>query len=111
MNFQSNTDFANQFKSEIVGTSISNEYITACEKGFYECLDKGPMTGYPVVNVKYVLQDGATHVVDSSSNAFMTATKYSFSQAFPLAGPFILEPIMVIEVTVPNTAYVKKIIL
>lgn len=64
------------------------------------------MTGYPVVNVKYVLQDGATHVVDSSSNAFMIATRYSFAQAFPLASPMILEPTMIIEVTVPNTAYV-----
>ena len=67
------------------------------------------MTGYPVVNVKYVLQDGATHVVDSSSNAFMIATRYSFAQAFPLASPMILEPTMIIEVTVPNTAYVNFI--
>lgn len=90
-----------------MGTSVPNEYVTACEKGFYECMAKGPLTGYPVVNLKYVLQDGATHVVDSSSNAFMIATRYSFSQAFPLAAPMILEPIMLIEVTVPNAAYVN----
>ena len=80
--------------------------MTACEKGFYESVMKGPMTGYPVVNVKYVLQDGATHVVDSSSNAFMIATRYSFQNAFPRASPQILEPIMTIEITVPQTSYV-----
>ncbi len=103
---KSNTEFANQFKSEIVGTTIPNEYVTACEKGFYESVMKGPLTGYPVVNVKYVLQDGATHVVDSSSNAFMIATRYSFQNAFPRASPQILEPIMTIEITVPQSAYV-----
>lgn len=49
------------------------------EKGFYESVEKGPLTGYPVVNMKFVLEDGETHVVDSSSNAFMTATKYAFT--------------------------------
>jgi len=57
------------------------------EKGFYESLEKGPMTGYPVVNMRYILEDGATHVVDSSSNAFMIAAKYSFTQAFFKAEP------------------------
>lgn len=66
---------------------MPNEYITAVEKGFYESVEKGPLTGYPVVNMKMVLEDGETHVVDSSSNAFMTATKYAFTQAFKVAGP------------------------
>ena len=105
---KSTTEFTNQFRNEIIGNSISNEYITACEKSFYECVVKGPLTGYPVVNVKLVLEDGATHVVDSSSNAFMIATRYAFGQTFPLAVPLILEPIMTIEITVPQNCYVKN---
>lgn len=62
---------------------------------------KGPLTGFPVVSVKYVLEDGQTHPVDSSSMAFMTATKMSFREAFKKASPKILEPIMDVEVTVP----------
>ncbi len=61
------------------------------------------------MNVKYVLTDGATHVVDSSANAFMIAAKYSFSQAFHKAGPEILEPIMNLEVTCPASDYVKNL--
>lgn len=56
--------------------------------------------------MKYVLEDGATHVVDSSSNAFMIAAKYSFTQAFFKADPQILEPIMFLEVTCPSNDYV-----
>jgi elongation factor G len=51
---------------------------------------KGPQTGYPVINVRYVLQDGATHVVDSSANAFAIATKYSFIKALQGANPQVL---------------------
>jgi elongation factor G len=61
------------------GTTIPNEYITAVEKAFYDCVQKGPLTGYPVVNMKFVLEDGQTHVVDSSSTAFAMATKYAFA--------------------------------
>jgi len=60
------------------------------------------MTGYPVVGVKYVLKDGQTHTVDSSSLAFGIATKYSFYDAFKKSDPVILEPIMDVEVTVPH---------
>lgn len=93
--------FSNQFVNRIVGTTIPNEFITAVEKGFYESVEKGPLTGYPVVNMRFVLEDGQTHVVDSSSTAFNIATKYAFTQAFRSASPQILEPIMAVEVTVP----------
>jgi elongation factor G len=66
------------------------------------------LTGYPVVNTKYVLEDGETHVVDSSANAFATATKSSFSWCFQQDGGVILEPIMDVEVTVPNEFYVSQ---
>ena len=58
--------------------NIPNEYIPAIEKAFVECVKKGPKTGYAVVGVRYVLTDGQTHVVDSSSLAFAIATRYSF---------------------------------
>ena len=54
----------------MIGTNIPNEYITAVERGFYDSVLKGPLTGYPVVNMRFVLEDGQTHVVDSSANAF-----------------------------------------
>eukprot|EP01015_Nassula_variabilis_P011543 TRINITY_DN1936_c0_g1_i2.p1 TRINITY_DN1936_c0_g1~~TRINITY_DN1936_c0_g1_i2.p1 ORF type:complete len:173 (+),score=52.39 TRINITY_DN1936_c0_g1_i2:84-602(+) len=84
---------------------IRDRYITAVEKAFYDQVVKGPLTGYPVVNFRYVLQDGVTHVVDSSANAFAIATRYSFKQAFKNAMSVILEPIMNVEVTVPNDAF------
>lgn len=98
-------EFKNQFINKIVGTAIPNEYIPAIERAFYECCEKGPLTGYPVVNVQYTLTDGSTHVVDSSSMAFALATKYSFRQAFTQGQPAILEPIMFVEVTCPTESY------
>ncbi|CAD8048771.1 unnamed protein product [Paramecium primaurelia] len=102
--------FSNQFENHVIGTSIPNEYITAVEKGFYESVDKGPLTGYPVVNVRFVLEGGETHVVDSSSNAFMTATKYAFAQTFRQAGPEILEPVMAVEIMVPAPSYQQAMV-
>lgn len=81
---------------------MPNEYIPSIEKAFHECTKKGPKTGYPVVGVRYVLKDGQTHVVDSSTMAFQIATRASFREAFNLAEPQILEPIMDVEVTVPE---------
>ena len=79
-----------EFISKITGTNIPPEYITAVEKAFYELVNKGPQTGYPVIGVRYVLEDGATHIVDSSSNAFAAATRYSFTQALKSAGAQVL---------------------
>jgi elongation factor G len=98
---QSEADLTCQFVDATEGQNIPNEYIPAIEKAFHECTKKGQQTGYPVVGVKYVLTDGQTHVVDSSSMAFGLATKYSFRDSFKEAGPQILEPIMNVEVTVP----------
>lgn len=63
-------DLSCQFKDATQGSNVPNEYIPAIEKAFHECCKKGPKTGYPVVGVRYVLTDGQTHVVDSSSMAF-----------------------------------------
>lgn len=89
------------FEDATTGNNIPNEYIPSIEKAFHECTKKGPKTGYPVVGVKYVLTDGQTHVVDSSTMAFQIATRDSFRQAFEEADRMILEPIMNVEVTVP----------
>lgn len=92
---------SNVFKNGTEGQNIPNEYVPAIEKAFHEFCKKGPKTGYPVVGMRYVLKDGNTHVVDSSSMAFQIATKYSCNVAFEDADPLILEPIMDVEVTVP----------
>ena len=89
------------FEDGTTGNNVPNEYIPSIEKAFHECTKKGPKTGYPVVGCRYVLTDGQTHVVDSSTMAFQIATRYSFREAFKAADPTILEPIMDVEVTVP----------
>ena len=94
-------DLSCQFKDATQGSNVPNEYIPAIEKAFHECCKKGPKTGYPVVGVRYVLTDGQTHVVDSSSMAFQIATRYSFRETFDTGEPQILEPIMDVGVTVP----------
>jgi len=66
---------------------------------------KGPQTGYPVIGVRYVLEDGATHVVDSSANAFAAATRYSFTKALQSAGAQVLEPLMDVEVNCNKSVY------
>ena len=80
-------DLSCVFEDKTIGNNVPNEYIPAIEKAFHECTKKGPKTGYPVVGCRYVLTDGATHVVDSSSMAFMIATKYSFREGFQNADP------------------------
>ena len=95
-------DLTCQFVDKTEGQNIPNEYTPSIEKAFHECTKKGPQTGYPVVGVRYVLTDGQTHVVDSSTLAFSIATKYSFREAFQKAAPQILEPVMNVEVTVPS---------
>jgi elongation factor G len=90
-----------KFLDKTVGMNLGPEFISAIEKGFKMCIKKGPQVGYPVVNMQYVLTDGMTHIVDSNTNAFVTATKGSFRQALPGAGQIILEPIMTVEISIP----------
>jgi elongation factor G len=91
----------NIFSDSTGGDEIPNEYIPAIEKAFHEACKKGPLTGSPVLGVKFVLEGGQTHPVDSSSLAFGLATKYAFSAAFKNAEPILLEPVMTVEVTGP----------
>ena len=90
------------FESEVVGGSIPKEYIPAFGAGIEEAAQSGPLGGYPVVGVKAVVYDGSYHEVDSSEMAFHVAGSMAFKEAMKQAGPVLLEPIMKVEVTMPE---------
>jgi elongation factor G len=92
----------NSFESKIVGGSVPKEYIPGVEKGLNSVLNSGPLIGFPVVDLKVALVDGAYHDVDSSAIAFEIATRAAMREAFETAGPVLLEPIMKVEVTAPD---------
>lgn len=91
-----------EFADEIVGGVIPREFIPAVDKGFKEAVSKGPLIGFPIVDVRCVLNDGQYHPVDSSEIAFRTAAIMGFREAYMKAEPTILEPIMLVEVTFPE---------
>jgi elongation factor G len=91
-----------EFVDAIKGGSIPREYIPAVEKGLREATDNGALAGYPVVDVKVTLTDGSYHDVDSSEIAFKIAGSMAFKEAMRKAGPVLLEPIMSVEVVVPE---------
>ncbi|KAK6203237.1 elongation factor G, mitochondrial [Scheffersomyces amazonensis] len=92
----------NKFTEHIVGGKIPEKFLFACSKGFDDSLEKGPLIGHKVLGVHMHINDGQTHIVDSSELSFRTATHGAFKQAFLNANPVILEPIMSVEVTAPN---------
>lgn len=91
-----------EFENKIVGGVIPKEYIPAVEAGVIEAMENGVLAGYPVVDVKISLVDGSYHDVDSSEMAFKIAGSIGFKEAAKKAGPVILEPIMKVEVVVPE---------
>ncbi len=91
-----------EFVDEIVGGVIPNEYIPAVEKGVKAAMEKGPYAGCPVVDIKVALYDGSYHPVDSSAIAFELAARAGFKKLFLEAKPQLLEPIMSVEVTMPE---------
>lgn len=95
-------DGENQFSQHIIGGKISEKYLFACQKGFDDCLEKGPLIGHRVLGVHMHINDGQSHMVDSSELAFRLATHGAFKQAFMNANPVILEPIMTLDITAPN---------
>ncbi len=90
------------FVSEIVGGVIPKEFIPAVEKGVIEATQEGVLAGYPVVDVKVRLVDGSYHEVDSSDLAFAIAGSLAFKDACKKASPVLLEPIMKVEIVVPE---------
>ncbi len=91
-----------EFVDEIVGGRIPREYIPACDKGFKEQVKKGLLIGFPVVNFRVRLQDGAYHDVDSSEMAFRICAMTAVREFYMKAAPIILEPIMKVEVESPD---------
>ncbi|MCX5777411.1 MAG: elongation factor G [Candidatus Firestonebacteria bacterium] len=98
-----------EFVNEVVGGSIPKEYIPAIDKGIKEACEGGVLAGYPVIDVKITLTDGSYHDVDSSEMAFKIAGSMAFKEGFKRANPVILEPIMDIEVTIPEN-YLGEVI-
>ncbi|KAI9432399.1 P-loop containing nucleoside triphosphate hydrolase protein [Lactarius indigo] len=90
-----------EFESVVMGGNVPSNYIPAVEKGFFEALEKGTLSGNPIAGVRMVLRDGAFHAVDSSELAFRLATIGAFREAYLKTKPVILEPIMTVEVVAP----------
>ncbi|MFL2542628.1 MAG: elongation factor G [Candidatus Latescibacterota bacterium] len=90
------------FESKIVGGNIPREYINPVRDGIAEAMTAGPVAGYPIEDVKVLLVDGSYHEVDSSEVAFKVAGSMGFKEGTKKAGPYLMEPIMELEVVVPE---------
>jgi elongation factor G len=90
------------FESKITGGNVPREFWPAVEKGFKTSMNEGVLAGFPVLDVKITLTDGAAHSVDSSAIAFEIAAKAAYRQSIPKATPKLLEPIMKVDVFTPE---------
>jgi len=91
-----------EFESKVTGGNVPREYWPAVEKGFTQSMDEGVLAGYPLLDFKVTLNDGAFHAVDSSALAFEIAAKAAYRQSIPKAGPQIIEPVMKVDVFTPE---------
>ncbi len=91
-----------EFVDEVVGGAIPRPFVVSCEKGIRTALNSGPLAGFPVVDVRAIVYDGKTHPVDSKDIAFQTAAKHAFKGAMLKAKSVILEPIMDVDIAVPD---------
>ena len=98
-----NPDGVFEFVDAVVGGAIPRQYIPAVEKGLREAAPKGILADYPVINLKCTVFDGKSHPVDSKEIAFITAAKLAFQDGCSRANPVFLEPIMHIDITVPDS--------
>ncbi len=98
-----------EFEEALVGMNVPRNFVPAVEKGIREAMEKGPLAGFPVVDVKVRFYDGKSHEVDSSEMAFKIAAIMCFKKGVSEANPVILEPIMELEITVPD-AYMGDVI-
>lgn len=92
----------NKFEDQVSGGSISEKFLFACDKGFQLSCQKGPLVGHKVLGTRMVINDGATHMTDSSEMAFKNATQQAFRKAFNQGRPQVLEPLMKTTITAPN---------
>jgi elongation factor G len=92
-----------QFGNEVVGGRVPREYIPSVEKGVVKALDEGALAGYPIVDLKAVLFDGSFHSVDSSGMSFEIASIQALKKGVSEASPILLEPVMRLSVTVPDS--------
>ena len=100
--FEPNKDNGYEFVDEIVGGVVPREYIPVIDKGLQEAMETGVLAGYPMIDVKCTLFDGSYHDVDSSEMAFKIAASMALKEAKSKCRPVILEPIMKVDVTVPE---------
>ncbi len=91
-----------EFVDKIVGGAIPREYISSCDKGFKSMMDKGPLIGAKVTGIRFTINDGNAHSVDSSDNAFQAAARGAFRQVYPKAKPVVMEPVMKVSVEGPT---------
>ena len=91
-----------EFVDQIVGGVVPRQYIPAVEKGLRECINHGVLAGYPVIGLRAILHYGSYHPVDSSEMAFKVAASIAYKKGLQSADPVLLEPIMHVEVTVPD---------
>ena len=91
-----------EFGEEVVGGAVPKNYFPAVEKGIADSVTNGPLAAYPVIGVKAILYDGSYHPVDSSEMAFKTAARQAFKKGFMEASPVLLEPIVLLKVTIPD---------
>ncbi len=91
-----------EFVDKIVGGAVPRQYIPAVEKGIIEASQKGVLAGFPTVDFKATLYDGSFHTVDSSEMAFKIAGSMGFKKGAEQASPILLEPVMQMEITVPD---------
>jgi elongation factor G len=91
-----------EFTERVVGGSVPRNFYPAVEKGVREALESGPIAGFPVVDVRVTLTDGSSHDVDSNEMSFKIAAKEAFKKGVLAAKPVLLEPVMALEITVPE---------